>query len=543
MAANNNNGMRNTGVGTPFGGPGAVPQSISMGNQTHLLSQPKPQTFPGHFRPPNPQSQPTTQPHFTQPRSGVNFQPGNHSQLQPQPRSINQSQNLGNNNVGISSPGFPTPNTGNAKRAPQKPPSRPSGSSGGGGANTGSPMKTMELAPAVRRKKQKLDENKIPDKVAAMLPESALYTRLLEFESQIDAALMRKKISMQEFLVNPPRVQKTLRIYVFNTFANQAQQVGTESNTEPPSWSLKVIGRILEDGSDPAASEMPYKANSLYPKFSSFFNKITIYLDQTLYPDNHVILWENARSPAPQDGFEVKRKGNKEFTAIIRIEMNYSPEKFKLSPALVELLGIEVETRQKVMAALWYYIKARKLQVPDDPSFFMCDPPLKKVFGEEKMRFNMVTVKISQHLTPPPPIHLEHRIKLFGNCPSGNSCFDVLVDVPVSLEKEMSAFLVNLENKEEIDACDAAISAAIKKIHDHRRRRAFFLGFSQSPAEFINGLIASQSRDLKLVAGDGNNNAEREHRSEFYNQPWAEDAVVRYMNRKSAAGSDAPAST
>lgn len=541
MATNNNNGMRNTGIGTPFSSSGSGPRSITMGNQTHFLSQSNPQTlgggpFSGQFRPPNPQSQLTPQPHFTQPRSNVNFQP------QPRPQSITHFQNLGNNNLGISSPGFPTPNTGNTKRAPQKPPSRPPGGSGGAAANTGSPMKTMELAPAAKRLKYKVDDNKIPEKVAAILPESALYTQLLEFESRVDAALLRKKISIQESLTRPSSVQKTLRIYVFNTFSNQGQS-GSEANTEPPSWSLKIIGRILEDGSDPAASGMPYKTNSLYPKFSSFFKKITIYLDQTLYPDNHVILWENARSPAPQDGFEVKRKGNKEFTAILRIEMNYSPEKFKLSPALVELLGIEVETRQRVMAALWFYVKARNLQVPGDPSFFMCDPPLKKVFGEEKMRFNLVSLKMSQHLTPPPPVHLEHRIKLFGNCPSGNSCFDVLVDVPLVLGKDMSALLANLEKREEIDACDEAISAAIKKIHEHRKRKAFFLGFSQSPAEFINSLITSQSRDLKLVAGDGNHNAEKEHRSEFYNQPWAEDAVVRYLNRKSTAGSDAPGST
>lgn len=539
MAANNNNGMRNPGIGNPLSSPGAAPRSITMGNPTHFLSQSNPQTlggspFPAHFRPSNSQS--TPQQHFTQTRSNVNFQP------QPRPQSITHFQNLGNNNMGISSPGFTTPNTGN-KRAAQKPPSRPPGSFGGGGAtNSGSVMKTMELAPAAKRKKHNTDENKIPEEVAALLPESALYTQLLEFEARVDDALMKKKLSIQESITRPPTVQKTLRIYVFNTFANQEQAVA-EANNESPSWSLKIIGRILEEGSASASSGLPYKTSSLYPKFSTFFKKITIYLDQTLYADNHVILWENARSPAPQDGFEVTRNGNKEFTAIIRIEMNYSPEKFKLSPALVELLGIEVETRQRVMAALWHYVKVRNLQIPSDPSLFMCDPPLKKIFGEDKMRFNMVSLKMSHHFTPPPPIHLEHRIKLYGDCPSGNSCYDVMVDVPLVLEKDISALLANFEKKEEIDACNEAISDAIKKIQEHRRRRAFFLGFSQSPADFINGLIASQSRDLKLVAGDGNHNAEREHRSEFYNQPWAEDAVVRYLNRKSTAGNDAPGST
>jgi SWI/SNF-related matrix-associated actin-dependent regulator of chromatin subfamily D len=258
----------------------------------------------------------------------------------------------------------------------------------------------------------------------------------------------------------------------------------------------------------------------MYPKFSSFFKRVTIGLDPSLYPENSMITWENARSAAPQEGFEVKRKGDKEFLANIRLEMNYNPEKFKLSQPLMEVLGVEVDTRARVIAALWQYIKAKKLQNPSDPSYFMCDPQLKKVFGEEKMRFAMLSQKISQHLAPPPPINFEHKIKLSGNGANSSACYDILVDVPFPLQKEMTAFLANTEKHKDIEACDEVISASIKKIHEHRRRRAFFLGFSQSPVEFINALIASQSKDLKLVAGEANRNIERERRADFYNQPW-----------------------
>lgn len=541
MAMNNsNNPTKNVGGPIPFGNSGTVSQP------PHLLSQSQPQTqggphFPGHFQLSEPQSQAFAYAQAQAQAVQAQFQAQLQAQAQAQVQAQTVAQLHGGNtsNVGVSSPPVVTPVTGSAKRSSQKPPSRPPGSSN---ANTGSPYKTMELTPAARRKKRKQPEKQIPDKVAALLPESSLYTQMLELETRVDAALARKKTDIQESLKSPPRVQKTLRIYVFNTFTNQTQTSPDSTNAEPPSWSLKMIGRILEDGRDPVVAGMMQRPGSSYPKFSAFFKKITIYLDQNLYPDNHVILWESARSPALHEGFEVKRKGDKEFNAIIRLEMNYAPEKFKLSPALTEILGIEVETRPRIIAAIWHYVKAKKLQSPNDPSFFTCDPPLQKVFGEEKMKFAMVTQKISVHLTPPQPIHLEHKIKLSGNSPAGNTCYDVLVDVPFQLEKEMSAFLANIERHKEIDACDELICASIKKIHEHRRRRAFFLGFSQSPAEFINALIASQSKDLKLVAGDASRNAEKERRSDFYNQPWVEDAVIRYLNRKSAA-SDAPGST
>jgi SWI/SNF-related matrix-associated actin-dependent regulator of chromatin subfamily D len=439
------------------------------------------------------------------------------AQLQAQGLSLNQGHATGIGNLGTSSPSMSTLGNSSAKRMPQKPPIRPLV---GSPMNTVSPLKAMELSSAARRKKQKLPEKQLQDKVASILPESALYTQLLEFEGRVDAALSRKKVDIQEALKNPSCVQKTLRIYVFNTFANQIRTIPKKPNAEPPTWTLKIVGRILEDGVDPDQPGVVQKSNPLYPKFSSFFKRVTISLDQRLYPENPLIIWENARSPAPHEGFEVKRKGDKEFTANIRLEMNYVPEKFKLSPALMEVLGIEVDTRPRIIAAIWHYVKARKLQTPNDPAFFNCDPPLQRVFGEERMKFTMVSQKISQHLFPPQPIHLEHKIRLSGNSPSGTACYDVVVDVPFPIQRELSALLANAEKNKEIDTCDEAICSAIRKIHEHRRRRSFFLGFSQSPVEFINALIESQSRDLKLVAGEASRNAEKERRSDFFNQPW-----------------------
>ncbi|KAE8707471.1 SWI/SNF complex component SNF12-like protein [Hibiscus syriacus] len=526
---NNSNIPKTFGAPSQFGNSGTVakPQSIPINNQPHPV-QGGPQ-FPGHFQFSEPQAQVLARAQYAQAHAQPQVQPhvAAHSQFPAQVHSQNASNS---NAASIPSPLVTTPGSGSVKRSSQKPPSKNSGSSN---SSMASLFKTTELTPAAPRKKQKLPERQIPDKVAAILPECALYTQFLEFEAKVDAALSRKKADIQQSLKNPSCIQKTLRIYVFNTCSDQGTTDPDQKSTEAPSWSLKIIGRILEDGKDPVLAG---KVQKSYPKFSSFFKKITIYLDASLYPDNHVILWESARSPALHEGFEMKRKGDKESTVRIRIEMNYCPERFKLSPVLTELLGIEVDTRPRILAAIWHYVKSKNLQNYEDSSTFSCDPPLQKVFGEEKMKFIMVSQKISQYLTPLSPIHLEHRIKLSGNCPIGSSCYDVQVDVPLPLEMEKSAFLADMEKNKEIDACDEVICTAIKKMHEHCRRRAFFLGFSQSPAEFITSLISSQGKDLELFAGEANHNAEKERRSEFYNQPWIEDAVIRYLNRKSIGG-------
>lgn len=524
MSVNNNNPSKGIGASSSSFGNAGIPSNSIPANHGFSQSQGQgqiPVGFQGQF--------PLSQAHaIVQAQSKAQAQAQAHAQaaaaahaqiqahLQAQGLTLNQNQVGGLGSLGLSS-AISTPGNASGKRIPLKPPIRPVGFSP---PNNFSPLRPMELTPASRRKKQKLPEKQLQDKVAAILPESALYTQLLEFESRVDAALARKKADIQEALKNPPCIQKTLRIYVFNTFANQIRTIPKKPSAEPPTWTLKIVGRILEDGVDPDQPGVVQKSTPLYPKFSAFFKRVTISLDQRLYPDSHIIMWENARSPAPHEGFEVKRKGDKEFTVNIRLEMNYVPEKFKLSPALTEVLGIEVDTRPRIVAAIWHYVKARKLQNPNDPSFFHCDQPLQKVFGEEKMKFTMVSQKISSHLFPPQPILLEHKIKLSGNSPVGTACYDVMVDVPFPIQRELSALLANVEKNKEIETCDEAICGIIRKIHEHRRRRSFFLGFSQSPVEFINALIESQSRDLKLVSGEPSRNAEKERRSDFFNQPW-----------------------
>ncbi|OIW16758.1 hypothetical protein TanjilG_00078 [Lupinus angustifolius] len=372
----------------------------------------------------------------------------------------------------------------------------------------------------IRPKKKELSQKQMLKKVATLLPESPLYTQLLDFENQVDAELDRYKFELQEAFKRPSYVQKTLRVYVFNTFSNQ--NIHANRNGEEASWSLKIVGRILEDNKDifEAGTSSQASKSPSCPKFSSFFKKITIYLDENLYSDDHVIIWDNARSPIEQDGLEVKRKGDKEFTARIKMELKNVPEKFMLSPQLSKLLGYQLETRPRIIAALWLYINSRKLEISNDPFSFICDPSLQMVFGANKMEFQEAIKKLPQHLSLPQPISLEHEIKLSGNPTSETECYDIQVFAHPPLDNDISSILAGRESQKQIEFYDDIISSYIKKVHEHQRRRAFFHSFSNSPEDFINASIASQSKDMKLVAGDASDSAENKQRSKFFNQPW-----------------------
>lgn len=83
---------------------------------------------------------------------------------------------------------------------------------------------------------------------------------------------------------------------------------------------------------------------------------------------------------------------------------------------------------------------------------------------------------------------------------------------------------------------DQRIMNAVRRVHEHKRRRAFFLGFSQSPVDFINALVASQGRDLRFMKGENGVEYEAMRRSDLFKGKWVEDAVLRHLHKRLAAG-------
>lgn len=67
----------------------------------------------------------------------------------------------------------------------------------------GSPASQMEgirSRPVLVKKKAKLKDKVIPQKVRELVPESQSYMDLLEFERKLDNTIMRKRLDIQEAL-------------------------------------------------------------------------------------------------------------------------------------------------------------------------------------------------------------------------------------------------------------------------------------------------------------------------------------------------------
>ncbi|XP_073832853.1 brahma-associated protein 60 [Musca autumnalis] len=404
------------------------------------------------------------------------------------------------------------------------------GSGSGGGNKRSSEARNMNNAQnksefnSAAKKKKKLADKILPQKVRDLVPESQAYMDLLTFERKLDATIMRKRLDIQEALKRPMKQKRKLRIFISNTFYPSKEPTNDGDEGSLASWELRVEGRLLEDGKgDPNTK--------IKRKFSSFFKSLVIELDKELYgPDNHLVEWHRTHTTQETDGFQVKRPGDRNVRCTILLLLDYQPLQFKLDPRLARVLGVHTQTRPVIISALWQYIKTHKLQDAHEREYINCDKYLEQIFGCQRMKFAEIPQRLNPLLHPPEPIVINHFIES-GAENKQTACYDIDVEVDDTLKNQMNNFLMNTASQQEIQGLDAKIHETVDTINQMKTNREFFLSFAKDPQTFIQRWIVSQTRDLKAMT-DVTGNPEEERRAEFYYQPWTHEAVSRYFFTK-----------
>nr|XP_014346365.1 PREDICTED: SWI/SNF-related matrix-associated actin-dependent regulator of chromatin subfamily D member 2 isoform X1 [Latimeria chalumnae] len=382
------------------------------------------------------------------------------------------------------------------------------------------PQQIQHHIPSQRRgiKRRKLADKVLPQRIRELVPESQAYMDLLAFERKLDQTIARKRMEIQEAIKKPLTQKRKLRIYISNTFT-PAKPDGEEGE-KVASWELRVEGKLLDD---------PGKQKR---KFSSFFKSLVIELDKDLYgPDNHLVEWHRMPTTQETDGFQVKRPGDVNVKCTLLLMLDHQPPQYKLDPRLARLLGVHTQTRANIMQALWLYIKNNKLQDSHEKEYINCNRYFRQIFNSIRMRFSEIPMKLAGLLQHPDPIIINHIISVDPNDQKKTACYDIDVEVDDPLKGQMSNFLASTTNQQEIASLDIKIHETIESINQLKTQRDFMLSFSNNPQDFIHDWIKSQCRDLKIMT-DVTGNPEEERSSEFYDQPWAQEAVGRYIFTK-----------
>lgn len=87
-----------------------------------------------------------------------------------------------------------------------------------GAYGAGAPPPTGEFGAPPGKRKKRLADKILPQKVRDLVPESQAYMDLLAFERKLDATIMRKRLDIQEALKRPMKQKRKLRIFISNTF-------------------------------------------------------------------------------------------------------------------------------------------------------------------------------------------------------------------------------------------------------------------------------------------------------------------------------------
>ena len=273
------------------------------------------------------------------------------------------------------------------------------------------------------KKKKRLADKILPQKVRELVPESQAYMDLLQFERKLDSTIMRKRLDIQEALKRPMKQKRKLRIFISNT--SFPAKEGEEGSVA--SWELRVEGRLIDEDKRVEQNKTTKR------KFSSFFKSLVIELDKDLYgPDNHLVEWHRTPTTQETDGFQVKRPGDVTVRCTILLLLDYQPLQFKLDQRLARLLGVHTQTRPVIINALWQYIKTHKLQDPHEKEFVNCDPYLKQIFQTERMKFAEIPQRLNPLLHPPDPIVINHVIsveELKQTESKKTACYDIDVEV------------------------------------------------------------------------------------------------------------------
>merc|ERR1719295_524952 len=344
------------------------------------------------------------------------------------------------------------------------------------------------------KKKKKLADKILPQKVRELVPESQAYMDLLAFERKLDSTIMRKRLDIQEALKRPMKQKRKLRIFISNTSFPAKEGEGDEGSVA--SWELRVEGRLIDEDkrADPSKTKR---------KFSSFFKSLVIELDKDLYgPDNHLVEWHRTPTTQETDGFLVKRPGDVAVKCTILLLLDYQPLQFKLDQRLARLLGLHTQTRPVIISALWQYIKTHKLQDSHEREYVNCDPFLRQIFQCERMKFAEIPQRLNPLLHPPDPIVINHLItveELRHPDHKKTACYDIDVEVDDTLKTQMNSFLLSTASQQEIQGLDNKIHEAIETINHNKTHREFYLSFAKDPQLFINKWLISQSRDLKTM--------------------------------------------
>ena len=282
-----------------------------------------------------------------------------------------------------------------------------------------------------------------------------------------------------------------------------------------------------------------------------------------------------------KDKVTVRRAGTEDVDAVLTFDVDGVAERVLPDAALALAAGVSAsvpDTRANLLRALWASIAQQGLYARDEPNTVSLDPgsPLAAVFGGAATRVGAgaVPAAVAAHARAVPPPSFTVRIRpgeqvARAQAGGSNSIRAVPVTTVHDFELDTSAspaaavasvsssslvaaaessvaaladrLLAGGRGDPAVEAADAQLSSALRRLREHSRRRAFLLGFASDPAAFVRALSAVQARELRAARGPaaaqaGALGGAGMRRSDVFSGSWVDEAAGRLLARTMAGG-------
>lgn len=422
-------------------------------------------------------------------------------------------------------------------------------------------------------------ERSIISKAKDVLEEDNLFFKLCEMERQIDEKIIKKQNEMAASSFRSNKLRRNLKIYVSNSFAeaeggangNSTMSSLSASNENLPNlptltsnnnetasncacWILRIEGKIDQTGLNPSGSSSNLGSSGhgnvklqrpLIPKkFTSYLKSMIVEIG-----GDQIIEWnKNTSETLNTDGFEIRRPiiqggggssllgglpGSQEVSlpCKIHLQFDFAPERFRLAPALSNLLNLTLATRPTIIVALWQYIKLHKLQESDEKKIINNDSALQELFKVQKMSFSDIPVLVEPYLLPPEPVTISYQIRTRQDLNVLEQVFEVEVDVedPKSALRSTTNFLpANLFR--DLSFYEGRLKEIIEALHASRTNQKILNSFAQNPIETAQKILKSTAKDYETLVGDIPVTLDELRQSDFYdNNEQIIEAVTDFL--------------
>ncbi|EPS45597.1 hypothetical protein H072_426 [Dactylellina haptotyla CBS 200.50] len=428
--------------------------------------------------------------------------------------------------------------------------------------------RALELEQAKRRARKPTDKT-ISPAIQDIAPLTASYNDARALERRLDAAIMRKRLDVQDAVAKPSKNHRVFRLYLSNTAINQPWQATSSldetsfdfSTDDIPSFRMKIEGRLLDaeetsapvleaatEKIEPESSKAAGKpgnekdAKKDDPKFpkklSQFFKSIRAEISRSSidrsYGEGSSIEWQRPPPPAPAkpgapaptsspefDGFEFERKLEMNALCTIQLVRDEQPERFQLSAELQAILDTAEDTRAGVFLGIWEYAFLNNLQDREERRNINCDEKLRKAFKMEKIQLPQVPDLVSPYMKPLEPIVIKYMIKV-EDAPSTDP---VVHDIIITEDEPLRLRMIKIINSQmtsplhrNLTMEDDNIAVLVQAINHSKAKRDFWTSLGTDPASFIQQWVSSQKRDLEVILGEKGVDNEESRRAAFYHR-------------------------